>query len=384
MRTRPSSPRKLKRKTKNNKPAPRTRTKAKRSKTQTSGKARKQETVFRALAENLPTLCWIANADGYIYWYNSRWYEYTGTSFKDMQGWGWQSVHHPKFLPFVLDRWKHSIATGEAFEMVFPLRGADGAFRPFLTRVAPFHDKNGKIVKWFGMNTDITAQRRYEEHLRLLINELNHRVKNTLGVVQSLAALTFKKFDDVETARRTFDSRLLALSAAHNLLTSETWRGASIRQIAEQALSPFGAKNADGPFRLVGPDIWLRPRVVVSLSMAMHELGTNAMKYGALSTESGSITLSWSRECKPGGEVVHIDWVEQHGPPVRPPTRSGFGTRLITEGFKSDLRGTVRLTFPTTGLECRMEIPIQDLPDTLSALEYEAEARASDILGDHE
>jgi len=381
MPTRVKTPNRPKRKAKTKKTALDRWTKTKQSKTRSAGKARKQETVFRALAENLPTLCWIANADGYILWYNSRWYEYTGTTFKDMHGWGWQSVHHPRFLSPVLERWKHSIATGESFEMVFPLRRADGAFRPFLTRVAPYRDKKGKVVRWFGMNTDITAQRRYEEHLRLLINELNHRVKNTLGVIQSVAVLTFKDADDIQTARRNFDARLLALSAAHNLLTSEIWRGANIRQIAMEALSPFGSKTADGPFCLTGPDIWLRPRVVVSLSMAMHELATNAVKYGALSNGSGRVNLSWSKESGPDGEVLHIDWLEQDGPPVKPPTLSGFGTRLIREGVKSDLGGSVGLAFPTTGLACRMEIPIQNLPNTLNALEYEAEIRASDILG---
>ena len=121
---------------------------------------------FYSVADNLPTLCWVAYADGGIFWYNRRWYEYTGTSPTSQQGWGWTSVHDPARLPDVLDRWNYSIGTGEPFEMTFPLRGSDGIFRPFLTRVVPFRDQSGTIVRWFGTNADITAQVAAEEALR--------------------------------------------------------------------------------------------------------------------------------------------------------------------------------------------------------------------------
>ena len=114
----------------------------------------------------MPQLAWMANPDGWIYWYNQRWYQYTGTTPQQMEGWGWQSVHDPHELPKVMERWKSSIATGEPFDMVFPLRGADGIFRPFLTRIMPLRDAQGKVVRWFGTNTDISEQRRTEEALR--------------------------------------------------------------------------------------------------------------------------------------------------------------------------------------------------------------------------
>lgn len=123
------------------------------------------ETRFRTLANAIPQLTWMARADGWIFWYNRRWYEYTGASPEEMQGWGWQKVHDPKTLPAVLERWRTSIDTGEPFDMIFPLRGADGLFRPFLTRVVPLKDINGRVVQWFGTNTDISEQRRIEEEL---------------------------------------------------------------------------------------------------------------------------------------------------------------------------------------------------------------------------
>ncbi len=124
------------------------------------------EGQFQTLANAIPQLCWMANADGWIFWYNQRWYEYTGTTPQQMEGWGWQSVHDPDALAEVLERWESSIATGDPFDMIFPLRGADGVFRPFLTRIMPVRDRDGKVSGWFGTNTDISDQRKIEEALR--------------------------------------------------------------------------------------------------------------------------------------------------------------------------------------------------------------------------
>jgi PAS domain S-box-containing protein len=137
-----------------------------REREQTSRALRDSEEQFRTLANNIPQLCWMANADGWIFWYNQRWYEYTGTTPEQMQGWGWQSVHDPEMLPTVLDSWKSSIASGAPFDKVFPLRGADGGFRPFLTQVVPVRNEAGEVVRWFGTNTDISEQQRIEQMLR--------------------------------------------------------------------------------------------------------------------------------------------------------------------------------------------------------------------------
>ena len=128
---------------------------------------RRSEEQFRALANSVPQLVWMANADGWIFWYNQRWYEYTGTTAEQMQGWGWQSVHDPATLPDVLQRWRESLATSTPFEMVFPLKGADGRFRSFLTRVNPIRNDGGQIIRWFGTNTDISAQQEILQALRV-------------------------------------------------------------------------------------------------------------------------------------------------------------------------------------------------------------------------
>jgi PAS domain S-box-containing protein len=138
--------------------------------------ARKQveesERQFRTLAETIPHLAWMADETGRVFWYNRRWYEYTGTKLEEIEGWGWEKLHDDKVLPEVLAKWQRAISSGEPFEMVFPLRRADGEFRSFLTRVEPVRDSQGEVVRWFGTNTDITEQRRTEEELRRMNREL--------------------------------------------------------------------------------------------------------------------------------------------------------------------------------------------------------------------
>ena len=136
---------------------------------------------FHLLADNIPTLCWIANGDGYIMWYNRRWHDYCGTTPGQTEGWGWQSVHDPDLLPSVMDRWTASIAMAEPFEMTFPLRGRDLVFRPFLTRVSPMRDASGNVVRWFGINTEISAQRQAEIDLRELNETLEQRIREALS-----------------------------------------------------------------------------------------------------------------------------------------------------------------------------------------------------------
>lgn len=309
---------------------------------------------FRALANSIPNLAWMANPDGWLFWYNQRWYDYTGTSPEEMVGWGWQSVHHPDVLPEMLERWTTALRTGEPFEMTFPLRrGSDGSFRTFVTRAEPLRE-DGRIVGWFGTNTDVTEQERTRERLQLVINELNHRVKNTLATVHSMAVGSFKGSD--RSALDAFERRLLSLAQVHELLTRDSWTSTSIRDIVGATITTFDENRFD----VEKCDLPVEPRIASALAMTLHELGTNAMKYGALSQPEGRVRISCRVETEDLGPRLQIIWSEYGGPPVSPPATKGFGTRLIRRAMAADNGASVEHLFDPGGVVCRMSIPLKD------------------------
>jgi two-component sensor histidine kinase len=187
------------------------------------------------------------------------------------------------------------------------------------------------------------------ENLRvLLINELNHRVKNTLATVQSLAMQTMHNAERTVDARKSFESRLLALSRAHDVLTVESWEGAKMRQVASRALEPFASK--DGRVSIEGPDVWLTPKQALAISMALHELATNAAKYGALSNDAGTVRVDWAFKPLTGKRELKLTWVEDGGPEVREPARKGFGSRLIQRNLAHDLGGAATIEYRPKGV----------------------------------
>ncbi len=170
---------------------------------------------FEILADLMPTLCWMANADGWIFWYNRRWYEYTGTTPEQMQGWGWQSVHDPALLSTVLVQWKGSIASGQNFEMTFPLKGADGVFRPFLTRISPVRGADGLVSRWLGVNTDVSAERAATQLRENFMAVLGHDLRNPLSAILSGVTLLRKTplSDRAQTLAAMMESSAARMSA---------------------------------------------------------------------------------------------------------------------------------------------------------------------------
>jgi two-component sensor histidine kinase len=218
---------------------------------------------------------------------------------------------------------------------------------------------DGLVSGVFVQGHDVTEQRRGEEHQQLLINELNHRVKNTLSIVQALAMQSFNDTNEPAAARRTFDARLHALSAAHNLLVKESWESAGLEETIRASVAATAGANA-ARVTTQGSGIVIAPQAAVSVAMAIHELCTNAIKYGALSNDSGTVDVGWT--ASPDGEgtvALELVWSEAGGPPVTPPARRGFGTRLIERGLSAEIRSEVTLDFRPAGLECtiRARIP---------------------------
>lgn len=432
---------------------------------------------FRLLADTMPSLCWIARGDGFIVWYNQRWHLYCGTTPQAMEGWGWQDVHDPAELPRVMARWQESIERGKPFEMVFPLRGADGVFRPFLTRIVPLRDATGKVVRWFGVNTEITEQIKaeaareeteakyavlaeampqmvwstlpdgfhdyynsqwyeftgvpygstdgegwngmfhpddqdrawarwrhslstgepYEIEYRLrhrsgeyrwtlgralpvrdedgkitrwigtctdihdakmaseqndiLNRELSHRIKNIFAIISGLIRLSARREPQAANFARQLTERIGALGRAHEFARphSEDSRpqvaGLTLIGLLNELFAPYMEDSS----RIVvqGDDMPIDDKGATPIALLFHELATNAAKYGALSNETGVVTLEVART----GDDIVLSWVETGGPIIDgAPTHTGFGSKLAAMSVEQQLGGQLDLAWEKTGL----------------------------------
>lgn len=251
------------------------------------------------------------------------------------------------------------------------IRPDNGELRWIARRGESIVDDRQDVVRFAGVIYDITDRRSAEEalarqadHQRLLINELNHRVKNTLAIVQSLARQTFKDDVPLPGAREAFEARLTSLAAAHNLLTQKNWEQTSLLDAVHVSVGATAGANARR-VTIEGPEILLDPQTAVTLTMAIHELSTNALKYGALSNDTGQIAVRWTitdgSESRPR---MRFSWQESGGPVVDPPQKQGFGSRLIERGVASELRGTVELLFEPRGVLCTIDAPLPEgMPD---------------------
>ena len=208
--------------------------------------------------------------------------------------------------------------------------------------------QEGAVIGLLRIMRDESDRRRAEENRQVLVNELNHRVKNTLATVQSITALTLRNVSTLEQGAEAIAERLVALARAHDVLTRENWEGAPLTEVIETATGAYRRLRAER-IHLVGAEVRVPPRVALALSMALQELATNAAKYGALSREGGTVAIHWA-EC--GGGVLELIWEERGGPPVVKPARRGFGTRLIERSLGAELGEQVGLEFRPAGVRC--------------------------------
>jgi PAS domain S-box-containing protein len=221
---------------------------------------------------------------------------------------------------------------------------------------SPVRAPNGSLLYLVRVVQDITERKQAELRQKLLVDELNHRVKNTLATVQSLASQTARSTANPKSFSNAFEGRLIALSKAHDQLTRHHWENAELRELLSGSLAPYAAA---APERVVlrGEDLVLRPRAVLTLAMVVHELTTNAAKYGALSVAGGRVEVRWEATEQAGRKMLRLDWSETGGPEVKMPERRSFGSRLIEGSIKAELGGTAKLIYAPDGLRCEMRIP---------------------------
>jgi PAS domain S-box-containing protein len=260
----------------------------------------------------------------------------------------------PKSLAQVQAAFKGSTEWGSEIRY----RRKDGSMFWAAIFISPVRDEHGDIVQHFASFVDLTSQKKEQAQATMMINELNHRVKNTLATVQSIVWQALRNPADPEAIRKYIESRLFALSRSHDLLTREHWEGAGLLDLINEAMEPFGIANGRAErFVVTGKNIRIPPNATLALGIAFHELATNAVKYGAFSNESGSILIAWTIEPAPEGNRLILRWQEKNGPPVKPPSRKGFGSRVIERGLAHELHGKVHLDYQLGGVVCTIDFP---------------------------
>jgi PAS domain S-box-containing protein len=319
---------------------------------------RESEARFRAIFEQANDFLVTTTLDNEITSVNPAVIEAIGYPADEIIGRSINDFMDPDQFALSMDAFNRKLEHGGSTRLTVKVRARDGRELIWEVNSQLSLDEQGRPVALHAIARDMTEAKRAEAHLRLLVDELNHRVKNTLAIVQGIAQQSFK--DDVppRQARAAFEGRLAALSEAHNLLTREHWSVVSMRQIIDDALRPHGGES--GRFTLDGPDLTILPKTAISLALAIHELATNAVKHGALSRPEGQVTIIWRRVREGGPARLILTWQEQGGPPVTIPTRRGFGTRMIERGLAAELGGTVTIDFRPEGLVCTVDAPLPE------------------------
>lgn len=318
------------------------------------------ERRMRELLEALPAAVYTTDAAGRITFYNQAAVEMAGrepklgsdewcVTWKLFRPDGTPLPHHQCPMAVTL-RENRAVRGAEAIA-----ERPDGSRVPFAPYPTPLRDAEGRLVGGINMLVDITDRKEAEARQKVLIEELNHRVKNTLATVQSLARQTAKHARDVPDFGETFEARLMALAKAHDLLTKRNWMSAPLESLLADIVAPYS--NSGKRMRLSGPDVELAPRAALSMTMVLNELATNAVKYGSLSKPSGTLSVDWRMSDGPNG-ALELEWLERGGPPVVAPARQGFGTRLIDRCVQRDLDGRLDLEFAETGVRCRIDVPL--------------------------
>jgi PAS domain S-box-containing protein len=320
------------------------------------------ELQFAQFAQASPDVLWIYDAD-------LKLYEYISPSFKELFGvepedamrdpevWA-ACVHADHRVEF--SKMVAAALAGENAAIEYRIVHSNGTERWVRDKAFLLPSDAGRGQRVAGLTRDITESKRAEQQRVLLMAELNHRVKNTLAIVQAIAAHTRHAALSPAEFEKAFNSRLQALSHAHDLLTQTDWKGTSLKRTIEAALSPFVSVGDSRRVSMNGPEVLLGPNTSVTMSLAFHELTTNAAKYGALSSDKGSVAIVWTAEPASDPKEICLQWRESGGPSVAQPSRKGFGSTLLEKVLAYDVEGQTQLSFPSTGVEFSFHLPLSD------------------------
>ncbi|BBD96597.1 PAS domain S-box protein [Sphingobium amiense] len=320
--------------------------------------------MFRTLADTMPQMVWSTLPDGFHDYYNARWYEYTGVPVGSTDGEGWNGMFHPDDQDRAWGRWRHSLETGEPYEIEYRLRHHSGQYRWTLGRALPIRDSDGAIVRWIGTCTEIHEQKLMMEEREMIAHELSHRIKNIFSVIAGLIALSARQHPEIREVADDLRDRIMALGRAHDFVRPHSADSAPqmgqglgrLRGVLDQIFAPY--RTATGSrIVMTGDDPQIDDRSATPLALLFHEMATNAAKYGALSADSGRVELHIEQE----GADMRIDWIEQGGPTAVAANPEGFGSRLMKLSVERQLGGRLERDWRPEGLRLSLWIPTRSM-----------------------
>lgn len=317
---------------------------------------RESEARFRAIADSSPMLIWVTNRDRQCEYVNRAWLEFSGRSFEEMNRRGWMRGVHPSDVDRMDQHVRAAIRVRRPFSVEFRYRRADGEYRWLVDTGAPRFLDNGEFAGYIGSCIDITERKHAEERLKLLNRELNHRVKNNLAAIQALAERTAENASSLDGFRAAFAGRINALARMHDLALRTPGDGMTLDAVVRLTLEAYD-HPPDHAVDIEGAPIIIGKAAAAAINMIVHELATNAVKHGALSTPRGSVRIRWDET--PDG--VRIVWTEHGGPTVVRPATTGFGFEMIEGTARHELNGRVAWDFQTSGLRCTIDIPASSI-----------------------
>lgn len=329
------------------------------------------EARFRVLADSMPQMVWSTLPDGHHDWYNARWYEFTGVPDGSTDGEGWNGMFHPEDQPRAWERWRHSLETGDPYEIEYRLRRHDGVYRWTLGRAMPIRDAQGRITRWFGTCTDIDDLKRMEQSKELLSQELSHRIKNIFAVVSALVSLSARKHPEAKGFAEALRTRINALARAHEFVRPHTESSRptvgsmTLHAFLRALFAAYVDESGRSRIEVTGDDATFDDQAATSVALLFHELATNASKYGALSEQSGRVTL----ETRVGDDSFHFHWRESGGPIIPgEPKRKGFGSSLAQLSVEGQLGGKLSQAWNPDGLQVLVTLPSEALSRRRHAL----------------
>lgn len=321
------------------------------------------EAKFRTLTDAMPQMVWSTLPDGYHDYYNARWYEFTGVPYGSTDGEGWNDMFHPEDQQRAWGRWRQCLETGENYEIEYRLKHHSGQYRWTLGRALPVRNAAGNIIRWIGTCTDIHESKLNADQSELMSRELSHRIKNIFAVIAGLIGLSAPK--DVPTLNfaKQLGSRISALGRAHNFarphspMSDPGHEFASMHGLLSEILCPYDIDGV-GRYEIAGDDAPIGERSATPIALVVHELATNAVKYGALSNANGQVRISTRKQ----GEEFVIVWAELGGPHLNgSPEHQGFGTQLSEISISNQLGGTIERRWKPEGLEVVMTVRLAHL-----------------------